>query len=109
MTTTQTENDGKHLVDTTHLPRKPSDLDRIIGARLRKMRRRLNVSQTSAGESVGISFPQIQKYETGANRISVSTLIRLSKALGIKPEEFIASVCAEFERASNPPESSEHW
>lgn len=40
------------------------------------------------GEAVGVSYQQIQKYETGANRISASMLYRLAHVLSISPLAF---------------------
>ena len=40
-------------------------------------------SQQQLGEAVGIKFQQIQKYETGMNRISASRLWGIADALGV--------------------------
>jgi len=61
----------------------PDPLDVAIGARVRARRRMLGLSQTALGEELGVTFQQIQKYERGINRISGSTLIRLSKVLSV--------------------------
>lgn len=94
--------EGDHRPDTTsstqHAVRRPTDLDRLIGARLRRLRKQLNVRQTSVAQSIGVSFPQLQKYETGTNRVSVSTLIRICNALGLQPYAVIAAICADIER-----------
>ena len=78
--------------------RRLSDADRVIGAHLRAMRRERRISQLAIADSVGLTFPQIQKYETGENRITVSTFIRIAQALGVAPHALIASVCADIER-----------
>jgi transcriptional regulator with XRE-family HTH domain len=56
-------------------------LDRVVGGRIRHLRRRLGVSQAELAEAVGLSYQQIQKYETGASRICVSTLILIARRL----------------------------
>lgn len=56
-------------------------VDRHVGARVRGRRKALDISQSALGERIGVSFQQVQKYERGANRISVSTLARIADAL----------------------------
>lgn len=63
---------------------KESDpVDRYVGARLRMRRLLLNMTQTELGDTVGITFQQIQKYEKGANRISASRLQQFSSILHV--------------------------
>lgn len=57
--------------------------DRLIGARLRKRRNFLGLSQSELGERIGMSFQQLQKYETGFNKISASRLVDICEALGV--------------------------
>lgn len=66
-----------------------SDIDKSAGRLLRQLRRERGLSQTSLGSRVGISFQQIQKYEKGANRISISRLFALCCALDISPLTFV--------------------
>lgn len=56
-------------------------LDVEIGARLRQARKARGLSQTQLGESIGVTFQQIQKYERGANRVSASMLARIAESL----------------------------
>lgn len=48
---------------------------------MRVRRRTLGISQEALAEQCGVSFQQIQKYENGANRISFSRLVQISRAL----------------------------
>ncbi len=48
----------------------------------------LGLSQTALAEKLGISFQQVQKYESGANRISGSRLWELSQTLGVAVSYF---------------------
>lgn len=66
------------------------DLDAAIGGLIRARRRQLNMSQTALAEAIGVTFQQVQKYEKGWNRISVSTLVHLAKALQAPPSFFLA-------------------
>jgi transcriptional regulator with XRE-family HTH domain len=60
-------------------------IDRHVGARIRRRRREAGVSQAKLAETLGVSFQQVQKYEIGANRVSASTLWRISQVLGVEP------------------------
>jgi transcriptional regulator with XRE-family HTH domain len=61
--------------------KKLRDLDVQIGRRVRLARSLANMSQTELGKALGISFQQIQKYESGYNRVSSSSLWNISKLL----------------------------
>ena len=56
----------------------PNPIDVHVGARVRLRRTMLGLSQEKLGESLGITFQQIQKYEKGSNRIGASRLQSLS-------------------------------
>jgi transcriptional regulator with XRE-family HTH domain len=67
----------------------PDPIDVEVGLALRRLRRNAGLSQTDLGESLGVSFQQIQKYERGSNRISASTLVKLARFLGVPPGELL--------------------
>ena len=56
-----------------------TDLDRIIGRNIRRLRQEQGLTQTAVARIVGVSFQQVQKYEWGCDRISASRLWRLSQ------------------------------
>ena len=58
-------------------------VDSHVGSRLRERRILLGLSQTRLGESLGLSFQQIQKYERGIDRISVGRLVHLAHVLEV--------------------------
>jgi transcriptional regulator with XRE-family HTH domain len=60
----------------------PDAVDRFIGARVRMRRIVVGMSQEKLGEALGITFQQIQKYEKGTNRITVSRLHQIAGILG---------------------------
>lgn len=64
----------------------PADLQ--IGRRLRTLRVSRKLSQEDLAKAVGITYQQLQKYESAVNRISASRLYRLSKVLGIPVSTF---------------------
>lgn len=58
-------------------------VDVHVGKRLRHRRWMVGMTQQQLAERVGIKFQQIQKYETGANRISASRLWDIAAALNV--------------------------
>lgn len=63
-------------------------VDSHVGRRLRARRRLLGLTQEKLAQAVNIRFQQIQKYESGANRISASRLWSLAKALKVNVSYF---------------------
>ena len=63
--------------------KKPNPVDIHVGSRVRLRRTMLGMSQEKLGESLGITFQQIQKYEKGSNRIGASRLQRMSEVLNV--------------------------
>jgi len=59
----------------------PHKVDVIVGARVRGRRKEMSLSQTELAEAIGVTFQQVQKYESGVNRISSSKLFEISKVL----------------------------
>jgi transcriptional regulator with XRE-family HTH domain len=58
-------------------------VDLHVGQRVRQRRWLLGMTQQQLAEKVGIKFQQIQKYETGANRISSSRLWDISEVMDV--------------------------
>lgn len=56
---------------------------KALGQRIKRHRESAGLSQTQLGDKLGISYQQIQKYERGVNRLSVETLLRMARALGL--------------------------
>jgi len=62
-------------------PKAPGALDRYVGTRMRVRRLEIGMSQEKLGEALGITFQQVQKYEKGTNRVSISRLHQIAQAL----------------------------
>jgi transcriptional regulator with XRE-family HTH domain len=56
----------------------------------------LGMSQERLGESLGLSFQQVQKYEKGVNRIGASRLFQISKILDV-PVQFFFEEAPHFD------------
>lgn len=63
-------------------------VDVHVGKRIRHRRWLVGMTQQQLAEQVGIKFQQIQKYETGANRVSASRLWDISDALDVSVSFF---------------------
>ncbi len=75
-----------------HSARRPNPVDIHVGGRVRLRRMILGMSQEKLGESLGLTFQQVQKYEKGVNRIGASRLYDLSKVLGVPVQFFYEDV-----------------
>lgn len=58
-------------------------VDAHVGKRIRHRRWMVGMTQQQLADKVGIKFQQIQKYETGMNRVSASRLWNVADALGV--------------------------
>ncbi|MBD3765371.1 MAG: helix-turn-helix transcriptional regulator [Rhodobacterales bacterium] len=58
-------------------------VDAHVGKRIRHRRWMIGMTQQQLADQVGIKFQQIQKYETGMNRVSASRLWDIAEAMGV--------------------------
>jgi transcriptional regulator with XRE-family HTH domain len=72
----------------------PSPVDIHVGARVKNRRLMLGLSQEALAQLIGLTFQQVQKYERGTNRISVSRLMDIAKALRAPIDYFLEGVAA---------------
>lgn len=77
-------------------------VDIHVGKRVRHRRWMLGVTQQQLGDSVGIKFQQIQKYETGMNRVSASRLWDISETLNVPVSFFFEGFEDEAEATTGP-------
>ena len=70
-------------------------VDVHVGQRVRRRRWMLGMTQQQLGDAVGIKFQQIQKYETGMNRVSASRLYDIATALDVPVSFFFEGVGVE--------------
>ena len=68
--------------------KKPNPVDAHVGSRVRLRRMLLGMSQERLGESMGLTFQQVQKYEKGVNRVGASRLFQISKILDVPVQFF---------------------
>lgn len=71
----------------------PHPVDVHVGAKVKSRRLMMGLSQEELAKSIGLTFQQVQKYERGTNRISVSRLTDISRALKV-PVDFFLEGCS---------------
>ena len=68
---------------TAHELEEREAIYQFLGRRLRFLREtEAKLSQGELGARIGVSFQQVQKYESGANKISIDTLLIFAKLIG---------------------------
>lgn len=83
----------------------PHKVDVHVGQRIRQRRWLAGMTQQKLAELVGIKFQQIQKYETGANRVSASRLWDIADALGVEVAHFFEGLEAEQGQSDTLPQN----
>lgn len=86
----------------------PEEVDAYVGARISLRRSAMGLSQTALAQRIGISFQQVQKYETGQNRISASRLHRVATVLATSVEAFFPPVPTARDTADTGWEALRH-
>lgn len=71
---------------------RPHLADEHVGAQIALVRIHSDVSQAQLARSIGISFQQLQKYESGRNRVSASMLYEIGRALNMPVSRFFAGL-----------------
>ncbi len=63
--------------------RGPNPIDIHVGARVRLRRNQLGLTLMTLAKAVGVTYQQLQKYESGVNRVGASRLFNLGRALDV--------------------------
>ena len=84
------QTESKKRADTRPLPpRGHADKpDALLGQRIRAWRERMGFSRARLAGAIGLTHQQIQKYESGKNRVSASKLYEIADALGVDVGHF---------------------
>ena len=78
-------------------------IDTQIGSKLREARILRELSREDLAKALGVTVAQIQKYETGATRLSASALFALSQHLGVEVKYFYEGLTAAESKDSTKP------
>lgn len=76
----------------------PNPIDVHVGSRIRLRRTLLGISQMALAEAIGLTFQQVQKYESGANRVSSSRLVDIANALDVEVPYFFQEMVAGLDK-----------
>lgn len=66
----------------------PSEFDIKIGKKIKSIRKLKGYSQARLGRELGVSWQQVQKYESGKNKISLEGLSKLLNILEVSIDAF---------------------
>ena len=67
------------------------NIDRLIGAQIRERRIMMGLTQDQIADALGISYQQVQKYETGSNRVSAGRLYEIASLMNTDISWFFPS------------------
>lgn len=71
------------------MPKRPvTRVDTHVGNQLRALRLAKGLSQTAVAKKIGVAYQQLQKYETGLNRVSISTMMALARLFEVPIAHF---------------------
>ncbi len=79
-------------------------VDGHVGKRIRHRRWMLGMTQQQLAQAVGIKFQQIQKYETGMNRVSASRLWDIAEAMDVPVSFFYDGLSVNMDDAAEQAE-----
>lgn len=68
------------------------DIERHVGKQIKMLRMSHKMSQKALAEEMDITYQQVQKYESGLNRISVSRLWQMCNIFAISPNFLFKNV-----------------
>lgn len=78
-----------------HSSRAPTRVDQMVGEKIRKLRIQQNMTLAELGQELGISHQQLQKYETGTNRLSAGMLANVASVLKVPISGLFQDATAE--------------
>lgn len=84
-----------------HATRRTSLVDAMIGERVRAIRLQRQLSQTDLATRIGITFQQVQKYEKGDNRLSLSRALKVCEVLDIEIATLLDGIGPQHKKRPN--------
>lgn len=88
---------------------KANSVDVRVGNRLRVRRTALGMSQEELGRRLKLTFQQVQKFESGTNRISASYLFELTQILKVPVSYFFDAAEPHSRKDSDLPETLQRF
>jgi transcriptional regulator with XRE-family HTH domain len=84
--------------------RSAGSIDQDIGAAIRSARQTRGVTQQELAARIGVTFQQLQKYESASNRVSAARLVDIAGALDVAITDFLPSIGARSGPNVSAPE-----
>ena len=75
-----------------HIKNQLRSVDNVIGGNVRLLRQASGLTLPKLADHLNLSYQQVQKYETGANRVSCSTLYVIADHLKLSPLAFFSGL-----------------
>ncbi|MEJ0053809.1 MAG: helix-turn-helix transcriptional regulator [bacterium] len=72
--------------------RRAGEIDAFIGSCIRSLRKRAGVGQAALARHLHLRAQQLQKYEAGADRVTVQVLLEIAAAIGVAPGLLIQEI-----------------
>lgn len=82
----------------------PDPIDIHVGRRVKLRRTLLRISQEQLASGIGVTFQQVQKYESGHNRVSASRLYDISRVLDCPISYFFEDIGEEVTSGRSTPQ-----
>ncbi|MCJ2091590.1 helix-turn-helix domain-containing protein [Methylobacterium sp. J-072] len=76
------------MSNPTPKPKQTTAIDHGVGSRIAFLRAANGLSQSALASALGVSFQQVQKYETGKNRVGAGRLQAIAERLGVPVASF---------------------
>ncbi|WP_299949644.1 helix-turn-helix domain-containing protein [Hyphomonas sp. BRH_c22] len=74
-----------------YVSRAPTEADIAFGHTIRKERMAQDMTLAELAAALGLSHQQLQKYETGTNRVSAGMVLKIAEALNLTLDELFAA------------------
>jgi transcriptional regulator with XRE-family HTH domain len=86
---------------TARNPRKATPTDVRIGRLIRAQRRVKGLTLIELADAVGVAHQQLQKYETGLNRVPGTRLVQIAKLLDMPISDFFEGIADRKDEMEN--------
>jgi transcriptional regulator with XRE-family HTH domain len=80
----------------------PDSVDISVGRQVRALRQARRLSMEQLASQIGVTYQQVQKYESGLNRISASMLARIARILDVRIGDFFPEEDGSQPTEANP-------
>lgn len=82
----------------------PHPADVHVGRQITAIRIHCDLSQQRLAEKIGITYQQLQKYESGRNRVSASMLYEIGTVIGVPAGRFFEGLPGNVTAAGETPQ-----